>query len=810
MSNPLVSLVIPAYNVENLLPLTLDSVLAQTLQDFECIIVDDYSTDKTKSVIQKYAKKDKRLKLVAHRANGGLSAARNTGLRFAKGKYIAFLDSDDLLMPESLKLRAQTLEENQSEKVIGTYSGSLAITMDCKIAPKGKEVKLKAIDFITAGGNCPFNANQPMFKTALFRKFGGFDHSLKQAEDYDMWMRILRYGFRIIPTNLQLVTYRQTEGSMIKKNPLLHLDVSYQRYTACFKPYPIECWNPKFENVLQYGLETYISELNICNRVLEFTGLSIAKNDSDSEILDRLCNYLPNYFLLIESHRPFVPQVKKGIDRYFSKNVNISSSEFQHIKLKIEKIFNNFKSRSKTCIAENIEIGNKPFNKDNIVSSPAIQANIDLVFIPHKDYHVHSIYLLEPYLRSLGISFIIVDISMHYRDEGVQNACEKYALPSIGYSNFILGNFLPKSLIVFNDWDPIVNSIVRIAKNNSIPTIGIVEGIQDYLDADTKQDRKAYRTVEHLFLPGEYDKKYFVNSTQKIYIGGIPRIYEMAKSTKNKINFKNKVALINSNFSYGVLEEHRDFWLSSAVQACIDAGFTPIISRHPADKGELYPEFTTNKSFYKALDDCTVLISRFASGILEAIAVNKPVIYFNPHCEKVDKFHNPNGAFPIIGKQTDLSSELDKLEVKYKLYSKNFSYYLNEHCGSKINPSKRISDTIIENILEKNSYSNFEMFFLELSKLDQISGSFNNIEILRKNKNITQKLLNINTKFNMNRAIIENSDDATTNLSLGIKLIKQKKYKEAESIFRDLTLFDSKNRVFKVTFDSLKILLEVV
>jgi len=797
MSNPLVSLVIPAYNVESLLPLTLDSVLAQTLQNFECIIVDDYSTDRTKSVIQKYAKKDKRLKLVAHRANGGLSAARNTGLRFAKGKYIAFLDSDDLLMPESLILRAQTLEKDSSEKVIGTYSGSLAITMDCKVAPKGKEVKLKVIDFITAGGNCPFNANQPMFKTALFRQFGGFDHSLKQAEDYDMWMRILRYGFRIVPTNLQLVTYRQTEGSMIKKNPLLHLDISYQRYTACFKPYPIECWNPKFENVLQYGLETYISELNICNRVLEFTGLSIAKNDSDSEILDRLCKYLPNYFLLIESHRPFVSQVKKGIDRYFSKNVNISSLEFQHIRLKIEKLYNNFKSRSKTCISENIEIKNKPFNKDSIVSSPAIQANIDLIFIPHKDYHVHSIYLLEPYLSSLGVSFIIVDISMHYRDEGVANACEKYDLPSIGYSNFILGNFLPKALVVFNDWDPIVNSIVRIAKNNSIPTIGIVEGIQDYLDADTKQDRKAYRTVEHLFLPGEYDKKYFVNSAQKIYIGGIPRIYEMAKSTENKINFKNKVALINSNFSYGVLEEHRDFWLSSAVQACIDAGFTPVISRHPADKGELYPEFTTNQSFYKALNDCTVLISRFASGILEAMAVKKPVIYFNPHNEKVDKFKYTKGAYPLVISQRDLIDSLQQLSIDYQSYAKSFYSFLDNHCSIQENPSKVISDRIQKILQKSKASSDIKYFFRDFQMLDQKSGSFNNIKTLK----IEQETINNNLLFKKNKP--------ESSMSVATQLIVEKKYEDAQAVYSQLLTIDPYNPAYKMGLNITKKLLEL-
>ncbi|MBD3842090.1 MAG: glycosyltransferase family 2 protein, partial [Campylobacterales bacterium] len=334
-----VSLIIPAYNVENLIEMTLKSVQNQTLKQFECIIVNDYSQDSTEKVVRDFIKKDKRFKLINHRANAGLSAARNTGLRFAKGKYIAFLDSDDLIMPDSLELRAKTLDINTDSSVIGTYAGSVTIDMNCAVPPQAEDINLKMVDFITAGGNCPFNANQPMFVKELFKKIGGFNHSLNQAEDYDMWMRVLRYGFKIIPTNKQLVTYRQTEGSMIRNNPLLHLEVSYKRFIDCYEQYSEYRFNDKIKTKLAEGLQSYKAQLDIANRVLEFIGLGLAKGEDIELLYKKLDHYLPNYFEIIESHRPFADRIKKGIDRYFKKNVNFNNEAYKELKAKVDTLY---------------------------------------------------------------------------------------------------------------------------------------------------------------------------------------------------------------------------------------------------------------------------------------------------------------------------------------------------------------------------------------------------------------------------------------------------------------------------------------
>jgi len=113
MKNPTVSVIIPTYNRAHLVGRSIQSVINQTYQDFEIIVVDDGSTDNTEDIIKEFQKKDKRIKHIKHNKNKGGSAARNTGIRAARGEYIAFLDSDDEWMPT--KLEKQTSYFNHLE-----------------------------------------------------------------------------------------------------------------------------------------------------------------------------------------------------------------------------------------------------------------------------------------------------------------------------------------------------------------------------------------------------------------------------------------------------------------------------------------------------------------------------------------------------------------------------------------------------------------------------------------------------------------------------------------------------------------------
>ena len=114
---PLVSVIIPVYNVEHYLRQCLDSVGAQTLSDIEIICVNDSSTDGSLDILEDYAKKDLRIQVVTQ-PNGGAGAARNKGLSMAKGKYLSFLDSDDFFEPDMLELAYKKAEEDKADFVV--------------------------------------------------------------------------------------------------------------------------------------------------------------------------------------------------------------------------------------------------------------------------------------------------------------------------------------------------------------------------------------------------------------------------------------------------------------------------------------------------------------------------------------------------------------------------------------------------------------------------------------------------------------------------------------------------------------------
>ena len=108
---PKISFIIPVYNVEEYLGQCLDSVLAQSYEDFEAICIDDGSTDSSLNILKKYEKKDKRIKIISQK-NQGVSVARNAGLDAARGEYISFVDSDDAIDAEFIKTMLTALEEN--------------------------------------------------------------------------------------------------------------------------------------------------------------------------------------------------------------------------------------------------------------------------------------------------------------------------------------------------------------------------------------------------------------------------------------------------------------------------------------------------------------------------------------------------------------------------------------------------------------------------------------------------------------------------------------------------------------------------
>ena len=120
MNKPLVSVVIGVYNEEDYLKETIDSILNQTLADFEFIIIDDGSEDKTQNILNEYKKIDCRIKLISNRKNLGISKSTNIGIKNAEGKYIAIMDAGDLSNRRRLEKQAKYLEARDDVYILGT------------------------------------------------------------------------------------------------------------------------------------------------------------------------------------------------------------------------------------------------------------------------------------------------------------------------------------------------------------------------------------------------------------------------------------------------------------------------------------------------------------------------------------------------------------------------------------------------------------------------------------------------------------------------------------------------------------------
>jgi glycosyltransferase involved in cell wall biosynthesis len=182
---PKVSVIIPAYNRLPMLKEAVDSVLAQDFEDFELIVVDDGSTDGTADEMKRYGG---RVRLLRHPENRGVSAARNRGILNAKGKYIAFLDSDDLWVKGKLKIQVAFLEDNPHYPIC--YTDEIWIRRGKRVNPKNKHAKYSGWIFEKCLPLCIISPSSAMMRKTLFSKVGLFDEALPVCEDYDLWLRI--------------------------------------------------------------------------------------------------------------------------------------------------------------------------------------------------------------------------------------------------------------------------------------------------------------------------------------------------------------------------------------------------------------------------------------------------------------------------------------------------------------------------------------------------------------------------------------------------------------------------------------------
>jgi len=243
--------------------------------------------------------------------------------------------------------------------------------------------------------------------------------------------------------------------------------------------------------------------------------------------------------------------------------------------------------------------------------------------------------------------------------------------------------------------------LIKCKKTNQ-KTLAIIEGINDFLDVDrAKRPALPYQNTQYLFLTGEHDKQFFKNKEEKCFIVGIPRL---DKLLKKKVKFpKAPLVIINVNFSYGVLEDKREMWLQSVVKACEILNFEYIIRQHPQDFADLSKYNVSKYSMHKTIKKSSIIISRFGTTIIEALAMSKPVVYHNPHNEQVLKFQEPLNAYSC---SFDVQSLVDAIRYELSLkvaYRQRANNFLNHHTYiNKNESSAQICAKYIKEILNKD------------------------------------------------------------------------------------------------------------
>ncbi|BDA75649.1 Glycosyl transferase, family 2 [Calothrix sp. PCC 7716] len=252
-----ISVIIAAYNAEKTILETIESVQKQTFTDFELIIINDGSCDKTVEIINSV--NDPRIKLFSY-SNGGVSISRNRGISHATAEYIAFLDADDLWTEDKLELLLAALQKNPQAGL--AYSWASYMDEDgtsIKPAPPvylqgNVYAELLVYDFIVTGSS--------LIRKEAIDTVGGFDVTLKGAEDWDYWLRLaLKWDFVVVPKHQLLC--RQTSGSLTSKVETMekcNLEVINRGFTAGSAKIQF-LKNKSLANTYRYSAHLYLTKV---------------------------------------------------------------------------------------------------------------------------------------------------------------------------------------------------------------------------------------------------------------------------------------------------------------------------------------------------------------------------------------------------------------------------------------------------------------------------------------------------------------------------------------------------------------------
>ena len=319
-NNPLVTIIIPVYNVEKFLPQCLDSILSQTFTDWECILIDDGSPDNSGAICDEYAQQDSRFRVI-HQENKGVSAARNAGLDVAKGEWIAFVDSDDWVERDTYQRAFDTIVKHEADLVCFNIN---RVTSNGKIFHIPFKDNGLEKNFIRYPVNMHSLGNK-VFKKTLFHNLR-LNQQLSVCEDLEIVFKICCRAERIVYVYDYLYFYLERESSATQSflTEKKVLD-SYKAYCN-LDEYLRECGRkPEFVRFLRFrnacSSMLYLTQIHLFNPD-QFRSLFLAKNFWTF-------SFRPDYFIIslcAYFHFDVIPKIYiklKDLVCTFRSNLNI-------------------------------------------------------------------------------------------------------------------------------------------------------------------------------------------------------------------------------------------------------------------------------------------------------------------------------------------------------------------------------------------------------------------------------------------------------------------------------------------------------
>jgi glycosyltransferase involved in cell wall biosynthesis len=212
-----ITVVIPAHNAESTISQTLESIFAQTLDDYEVIVVDDASTDDTITNVNAFltahnSANDRAVRIIALEQNCGPAAARNRGIEAARGEWIAFLDADDAWLPHRLSKQMASLSQRPDVDMLCGKAVSFDWNASDHVNVDSNAIATDLVREGFAVAN-PVATSTVICRRTALEDVGGFDETFRAGEDYDLWMR-LACKFRIVKQDIPMVRYRERYGSL--------------------------------------------------------------------------------------------------------------------------------------------------------------------------------------------------------------------------------------------------------------------------------------------------------------------------------------------------------------------------------------------------------------------------------------------------------------------------------------------------------------------------------------------------------------------------------------------------------------------